>query len=275
MRAIPSIGALGLASLLLVVACGSSASAPAAATRSVPAPAASGTPAGAAAPAPLPPQTSASTPAPAAGPALDSPLVPPVDVKVAVIGGSTGAAGFYIGQANGYFQDQGINLDLVNFTSGVEMLPAVATNQVQAATMAPSPAMFNALNQGITFKLTADTGSTPPGRGFQALVLRSDLAASGQVKDYADLRGLHIAIAGRGISTEIALDRGLRTSGLTIDDVELEAMSYADMQSALANRAIDGAMSTEPFITLGSDQGILTRWKGGDEMYPNQAIAAL
>src|SRR5262249_40082471 len=68
---------------------------------------------------------------------------------------------------------------------------------------------------------------------------------------------------------------GLRTSGLTVDDVELEAMSYADMQSALANGAIDGALSTEPFITLGSDQGILVRWKGGDEMYPNQAIAAL
>src|SRR5436190_2888817 len=100
-----------------------------------------------------------------------------------------------------------------------------------AATMSPTPAMFNALNSGITFKLTVDTGSTPPGRGFQAIVIRSDLVNSGQVKGYEDLKGLRLAIPGRGISNEITLDKALRLGGLTQDDVTLETLGYADMQA--------------------------------------------
>ena len=240
MRMVSSMGALWVAILLLVAACAPSA--PAASSARVATVAVPSPPAAATAPTAAPAAQSA--PGAAAGataaPALDPPLVPPVDVKVAVIGGSTGAAPFYIGVANDYFQSQGINLELVNFTSGVEMLPAVATNQVQAATMSPTPAMFNALNSGITFKLTVDTGSTPPGRGFQAIVIRSDLVDSGQVKGYEDLKGLRLAIPGRGISNEITLDKALRLGGLTQDDVTLETLGYADMQAALANKAIDG-----------------------------------
>jgi len=62
---------------------------------------------------------------------------------------------------------------------------------------------------------------------------------------------------------------------LTLDDIDIQPLTFPDMVPAFANGAIDGAMITEPFLTRAVKQGSAVRVMGIDEMYPNYQITTL
>src|SRR5437763_2320768 len=68
----------------------------------------------------------AAAPAPAA-PSLQSAVVQMATVE------SGGNAGFYIAMERGYFQEQGIQLDLTKFATGIDYVPALASCLVVVA----------------------------------------------------------------------------------------------------------------------------------------------
>src|SRR5207248_8131345 len=84
-----------------------------------------------------------------------------------------------------------------------------------------------------------------------------------------------VALSIRGSSLEVILDRALQRGGLTLDDVEIKTLGYADMLPALVNRQVDVALELEPFIALGSANGSLVPWKSAAEIHPGQQSAVL
>ena len=56
-----------------------------------------------------------------------------------------------------------------------------------------------------------------------------------------DLRELSLAITppGKGTSTACGLGRGLQQVGMTLDDLNIQPITFPDMMPAFANRAID------------------------------------
>src|SRR5437899_78125 len=103
-------GALAL--LLVLAACSSPAEAP------TPAPAAASSPAAAAAP--------AATAAPAAAAPTAAPLAAPVKVRIASQFASTDL-GHFIAVERGYYQREGLDVELINFSDASQMIPALAT----------------------------------------------------------------------------------------------------------------------------------------------------
>ena len=100
---------------------------------------------------------------------------------------------------------------------------------------------------------------------------------SGAFRGLADLAGRRLALitpdlgSPNGIEAMAALSQG----GLTVDDVDLTALAYPDMNLALANGSIDAALQTEPFVTLGVQQGFFVRLLGNDQLVPNHQNAVL
>ena len=125
------------------------------------------------------------------------------------------------------------------------------------------------------FRCALPSTSGPRRRGNQAggLYARKDLVDDGQIRDLSDLRGRRIGITSFGHATELALHRGLEQVGLTIDDVEPVELSYPDMNVALANKTIDGAITIEPFGTQAVGRGIGARFKPWPELIPNDTVA--
>src|SRR5207248_10503293 len=72
-----------------------------------------------------------------------------------------------------------------------------------------------------------------------------------------------------------ALARVLSQAGLTPADLRTEAMGFPELNAALASKAIDVAIQTEPLVQVAVAQGIATRWLGQDEIYPYQQIAVV
>jgi NitT/TauT family transport system substrate-binding protein len=59
------------------------------------------------------------------------------------------------------------------------------------------------------------------------------------------------------------------------DEVNLVEMGFPDMNAALANGALDIAAQTDPYTTLGVEQGYLARLMGVADYYPNRQVSVL
>src|SRR5438477_3320396 len=121
---------------LMLVLFASAGCAPASAPTAPGNPASSG--AGAAAP--------ATTGAVAAQPAGQAAPAPPAPTHLRM--GNQRLAvdvGIYIADARGYLREEGIDLELIYFANGSEMIPALATGQLEIGGGAANPATLNAI----------------------------------------------------------------------------------------------------------------------------------
>jgi NitT/TauT family transport system substrate-binding protein len=202
-----------------------------------------------------------------------APLSPPVKVVVGTIG-SASDVGFFIAADRGYFTAEGLDVHLEFLGSAAKMVPALATNDIQVASGGLNAGLVNAIDRDIPLRIVADKGTLRPGSGYQALLIRKDVAP--KVKDFKDLKGLKIATSG-GLRTidAIIVRNAVERGGLTLKDVEVVDLAFPEMVTALAKGAIDAALMIEPFVTTALDQGSAVRWKSADEVAPNLQIAAV
>lgn len=184
-------------------------------------------------------------------------------------------APIFIAEKRGFFREEGIAVTFVNFDSGPKMVAPLGAGQLDVAAGATSAGLFNAAARGLGIKIVADKGSTPPGPSYMPLLIRKDLVDSGRVKSFADLKGLKIAEAGQGGSPGSTLNEILKQGGLTYGDVQhLHNLGYPQHVAAFANKAIDGAITTEPSVTQAVEAGYAVRFSDGSN-YPGQQIAVL
>jgi NitT/TauT family transport system substrate-binding protein len=237
------LGLLGIAFVLTACAPGASPTRPAAAPAAPPA---------------APAAASVATPAPAL-----------VRVRMATQNNASDVAA-YIAADYGYFQQEGIDLEFVSFASASEMMPALATGQVDISSIAGNPAAWNAIARGVKFKVVLDKGSFYGGYGDQHVVIRRELYERGRGQRIEDLRGLSIAITppGKGTVSACALAAGLQRVGLTLDDVNIQPLPFPDMVAAFANGAVDAGMVSEPFLAEVLRQGTGVKVFSVGDLYP-------
>ena len=105
-------------------------------------------------------------------------------VRVALVQAVSDAP-FFIADKKGYFAQEGIR---VTFSVLREMIAPLGTGQLDVGGTSTSAGLFNAVERGINIKIVADKGSTPPGYGYQPILVRKDLVESGKVKSFADFK---------------------------------------------------------------------------------------
>jgi NitT/TauT family transport system substrate-binding protein len=203
-----------------------------------------------------------------AQPVANAPLSPRVPIKTGAVG-ALSDAGIYIAAERGYFRDEGLDIELVPFRAGPQIIPSLATDQVQVSGLSVSPSMFNALHVGAGMKIVADKGQVSRGFGWAAMTIRSDLADT--IKDYKDLRGRKIGLPSKGVSVYTQLGKALELGGLGPNDVDIVEIGFPEMMAALSNKAIDVAMLIEPFVTFVVTRNVAIRWKGVEDFYSFKA----
>jgi ABC-type nitrate/sulfonate/bicarbonate transport system substrate-binding protein len=217
---------------------------------------------------PAPPPAVAAAPPPAS--AALPPLSPPVTVKVGVLM-TLSDAGVFIAMDRGYFAEEGLEVELTRVNGAAEAMPHLTTGQLDAAGVTAAAAFFNAINRGLPLRIAADKGRLTRDQSSATMALRPDVADSGRVRDWPDLRGLALGInvPNSGTVTDIQLDRMLERGGLTRDDVTIVELAYPDMNTAFASGVIDAGYQVEPYLSLGEDLGVLRRWRSLGEVTPD------
>jgi NitT/TauT family transport system substrate-binding protein len=198
----------------------------------------------------------------------------PIPVRVGLAAASSDV-GFFIADKKGYFKEEGLAVTFVNFDSGAKMVAPLGAGQLEVGAGSPSAGLYNAVTRGISIKIVADKGSTPPGYGFQPLLVRKDLVDSGRYKSLKDLKGMKIAGSAPGSGSTSTLNEALKKGGLKYSDVERIFLGFPQHVAALQNKAVDAAMTTEPSATKAIQSGAAVRIMGDDEIYPNHQLAVV
>lgn len=198
----------------------------------------------------------------------------PVVVRVGLANASSDV-GFFIADKKGYFKQEGIEVSFFTFDSGAKMVAPLGNGQLEVAAGSASVGLYNAVARGIDIKIVADKGSTPPGYGYQPLLVRKDLVDSGRFKTLKDLKGMKIAGSATGSASTSTLNEALKKAGLKYGDVERVFLGFPQHVMALQNKAVDAALTTEPSATKAIQSGAAVRIMGDDVIYPNHQLAVV
>ena len=156
----------------------------------------------------------------------------------------------YVAIDKGYMRQQGINADLTVVAAGQDAMAFLGNGQLDAAVAGLSVGTFNAVNQGLTIRIVSSMGVSPRSGDPSALMVRSDEVQSGAIKSAVDLKGKKIgASGGLGATGSYYLAQLLAKANLTLKDVEVLNLGFADMVTGFKNKSLDAAIPSAPFTT--------------------------
>lgn len=246
MRKVLTLLALVVAVALLLGACAPAATSPQPAATS---------PAGTSKPATAAPTTAAI--APTAAPAATKPAAA-IPVKLSGIAGSFSDSGLYIALGKGYFAQEGLNVDYIQFKAVADALASLAKGDLDVGGGGWTPGIANAIQRGVDMKVVGDKMSKEKGFTNYRLSIRKDLYDSGQIKGVADLKGKKVGVTAAA-TMGVMMYPALKVAGLTLKDADMVELSFPDMLAALTNKSLDAAVLAEPLLTKAVDEGLVVR----------------
>ena len=174
-------------------------------------------------------------------------------------------APFFIADEEGYFKEQGIEVEFVKFASLSTAVPALAQGDLDIGAGAISASLFNAIARGINIKIVADKGRLNSNCSIGAIVVRKDLFDSGEITEIAHLKGKKIALSDYSIDgylySEI-FNRG----NLSLGDIEKVELGPTERIGALKTKSIAAVALGEPSITRAVDEGLAVKLIGYEKV---------
>jgi NitT/TauT family transport system substrate-binding protein len=164
----------------------------------------------------------------------------------------------YVADARGYFEDEGIELELSTVQAGQDAIPLTAAGQADVLVAGFGSGLFSAVNDELEIRVVGSMGGGggEPDNSPTALMVASDLVESGEITEIADLEGRTIALSGGpGGAGAYQFAAVLREADLTLSDVEVLNVGFGDMSGALQNGQADAALPPAPFTTAMEDDG--------------------
>jgi ABC-type nitrate/sulfonate/bicarbonate transport system substrate-binding protein len=190
---------------------------------------------------------------------------------------STGSFAPIMVTASMFAEDEGFQVEMVEFPGGADVLTALVTGEVDVGGAGIGSGSYNAFNEGLPLRMVA-----PQHNGYveDYFMIGSALAGSvdeaGAVADDLSAHaGETFTVNAPGVVTQFLLDVALERGGLSYEDVEVEFMPFPDMVPALASGSVVGGIVSEPFPTRAEADGAAFRpWETpDDEPFPFTVVA--
>ncbi|UOQ57381.1 ABC transporter substrate-binding protein [Leucobacter allii] len=154
-------------------------------------------------------------------------------------------AALYVGENEGFFAEQGIELEIEFGQGSAAMIPALINGQYDLL-YGGSVNLLQAVGQGLPLVATAVGGRSTGvvGEDHGGVLVPAD----SEIQSAADLEGRTVAVnALRGLH-EVALWEAIRKDGGDPAQVDFVEMALPDMGAALEIGQIDAASTAEPFL---------------------------
>lgn len=194
---------------------------------------------------------------------IDVPEIPPVDLPDGAVEVTFGYipvsifAPIFVAYEKGYFAELGIDLKLEALPGGSDMVLLTSTGDMDMAVSGVGPAFWNAVDQGFGVEVVSP-GHMEGNPVASPLMISKKACEDGSITSVADLKGKKVAVNAPG-ATELWLDIALQTGGLSIEDIDLQYLSFPDAVAALDAGTIDASIVGEPLATAAEQQGIAVR----------------
>ncbi|MEO8394208.1 MAG: ABC transporter substrate-binding protein, partial [Chloroflexota bacterium] len=185
-----------------------------------------------------------------------------------------GNAPMIIADAEGFFEDAGIELEYVKLPDTIDASALAMTikGDIDVFSGFVTPGAFNAIERGTNLRIVADSGYNKPGEcAYWSFILPqgSDPATF----DVASLKGKHVAVP-QGV-TQYYLSKLLEPAGLTLDDVTSDNIPAADRIPALDSGSVAAVWIGEPILTAQKQAEALQVWVTSTDFAPNEDLSVL
>ena len=146
----------------------------------------------------------------------------------------------YIAKDKGFFDEEGLEVELIVMEDPKLRFAALAAGQIDVA-VTTVDTMLNYLNdrQGYRYLFALDDS-----KGGDGIVADKD------IQTIADLKGKSVAYA-EGSVSQFYLGVLLKEAGLSLEDVETMNMTAGDAGAAFVAERVDAAVTWEPWLTRG------------------------
>ncbi|WP_235038176.1 ABC transporter substrate-binding protein [Microbacterium sp. 18062] len=170
---------------------------------------------------------------------LEVGVVPVVDIAV-----------LYLGIEQGYFEDEGIELNINTGNSGAEIIAAVASGQYDFAfTAVPLALQFREKGQPVTIIAPGTASTGIPGKDVHHIQVRDGIERP------KDLEGKKVTLNARGGLAEMLGSLAVSDDGGDPSLVEWVELPFAQGYTALQNGDVDAMVGPEPFSTALQEEG--------------------
>jgi NitT/TauT family transport system substrate-binding protein len=175
---------------------------------------------------------------------------------------SVPAASTLIADEKGYFRDAGLDVKIERIDSLGKAVAYLAANHVQVAQGGINAGIFNAIARGLPVVLALDGGSTPL---YHRILVRRALAD--KIRTVADLKGRSVGLSSPGSTSLYEMAMTLARANLTLRDVDVKNLAFAQMATALENGALDVGLAVAPFTELAVERNIAVAWLDPEQGY--------
>lgn len=150
---------------------------------------------------------------------------------------------YWIALYKGFFRDEGLNADSINFPSGIKGIEALAADGAQANEGAPEH-IIRTQSRGIELKCIVGVGRYP---GNVLMVVKGK---EGEIKRVADLKGRNIGVSSPGSATNNFVASLLERAGVNWRDASYIATGGGASAIAAARTAsVDAIVTLDPAVT--------------------------
>ena len=160
-----------------------------------------------------------------------------------------------LGIEKGFFREHGIDLTLRVVFGGPEIAAEFDSGSLKIGELGTPPAL-TAMDKGARFKVI---GSGVRRGAVQYFVAHPQMSA------WSDLHGAKLGVLSRGSCSDWYMREVLRHYGLDPEtDVTIVGLGprYPEILTLLAQGALDGAIISEPHVTIGEQAGHFKVWLG-------------
>jgi NitT/TauT family transport system substrate-binding protein len=154
-----------------------------------------------------------------------------------------------IAEAEGYFTEQGLQIEFVRMNTSEGAIPLLARGDLDVLAGTIGVGHLNAMARGERIKFVSDKGFfASNGCTHGGLLVRRDLVRADEAATLKGLRGTRIA-ANRASPSDYTLELLLGRVGLHLTDVKIEDIPSSLRPAAFEQGTIAAATTGEPWIT--------------------------
>ncbi|MGO1548047.1 ABC transporter substrate-binding protein [Microbacterium gubbeenense] len=162
-------------------------------------------------------------------------------------------AALYVGDAEGLFEDEGLDLTIETATGGAAIVPAVVSGDYQFG-FSNTLSLMVAADQGLDIQMVSSavstTGDTEKDMG--AVITKPDSGISSP----ADLAGKTVSSNSVGNINDTAVRTVVDEAGADSSTIDFVEVPFPDAVAAVENDQVDAAFVVEPFVTTAIEAGL-------------------
>jgi NitT/TauT family transport system substrate-binding protein len=183
-----------------------------------------------------------------------------------------------IAQDSGYFAEQNLDIEFVQVKSSSDVVPLLASNEIDIGTPALNAGLFNTIEKGAKFKVVLPlTEAAVKDCSAVAYLARKVDIEAGKYNNKSSWADAKFVLSVNGLTSipGFVLSKTLAGSGLSVDQINLQNVEIAAQEEALRTGQVDIVYAVEPSVTRFTAKGDIAILDRAENYVPGLAMSVI